>query len=118
MSANGFHLVGRLAKDPEVLTSKAGKQYVKLLLETKEKKGQGYESEYHPLTVFGKTAEYVSQNAQLGTALYAEGRIESREYKEKYYTGLSAFRVEVFKPLDNEVDTSYSQTLVEDDVPF
>jgi len=118
MSANQFHLVGRLTVKPEQIQTKSGVTMAKLCLATDEKQNkEEYAEEFHKLTVFGKTADYLLEYADADSKLYVEGRIRQRTYdykgKLQSSTELSAYRVELFKQ-GNAVTTD----IVEDDVPF
>ena len=89
MTVNKAVLLGNLTKDPEVRTVQSGDAVANLSLATNEtwndkitgeRKGR---SEYHKITVWGQTADFVGQYAQKGSKLYVEGQIRTRKWQDK-----------------------------------
>lgn len=84
---NRVILIGRLGADPETRTTQSGTVIANLRLATNErrKNGDTWEdaTEWHRVTVFGKTAENVARYCQKGKQLAIEGRIQTRKYQDK-----------------------------------
>lgn len=57
-------------------------------------------SDYIPCIAWGRNANY-ADNLKVGTKVYLEGRIQSREYKKKFEDGTSeirkAFEISILK---------------------
>jgi len=84
---NKVTLMGRLGKDPE-LSNAGDKQYCRLSLATNESwKGQDGErkerTDWHSVTVWGKTAEYVASRASKGSLVFVEGQLRNRSWTDK-----------------------------------
>jgi single-strand DNA-binding protein len=87
-SVNKVILVGNLGADPEVRYTSNGQAVTELRMATSEqwtdKDGQRQErTEWHAVSVWGKTAELCGQYLAKGRKVYVEGRLESREYTDK-----------------------------------
>ena len=87
-SVNKVILVGNLGADPEVRYTQGGDAVCELRLATSEqwtdKAGAKQErTEWHTVSVWGKTAELCGQYLAKGRSVYVEGRLESREYADK-----------------------------------
>ena len=87
-SVNKVILVGNLGADPEVRYTQGGQAVTELRMATSEqwtdKDGQRQErTEWHAVSVWGKTAEHCAQYLAKGRSVYVEGRLESREYADK-----------------------------------
>ena len=89
--AQGFAkvtLVGNLGKDPEVRFTASGTAVANLRVacsdKHKDKDGTLVEhTEWVSLVCFGKTAENAGQYLQKGRQIYAEGRLQTREWTDK-----------------------------------
>jgi single-strand DNA-binding protein len=87
-SVNKVILIGNLGADPEVRYTSNGQAVTELRMATSEqwtdKDGQRQErTEWHAVSVWGKTAELCGQYLAKGRKVYVEGRLESREYTDK-----------------------------------
>ena len=87
-SVNKVILIGNLGADPEVRYTSNGQAVTELRMATSEqwtdKDGQRQErTEWHAVSVWGKTAELCGQHLAKGRQVYVEGRLESREYTDK-----------------------------------
>jgi single-strand DNA-binding protein len=87
-SVNKVILIGNLGADPEVRYTQGGQAVTELRMATSEqwtdKDGQRQErTEWHAVSVWGKTAELCGQYLAKGRKVYVEGRLESREYADK-----------------------------------
>lgn len=88
MSVNKAILIGNLGKDPEVRYSQGGTAVCNLSVATthrvKDQSGQWNEqTEWHRVTLFGKTAEVAGQYLAKGRQVYIEGRIQTRKYQDQ-----------------------------------
>lgn len=98
MSVNKVILVGRLGRDPEVRFTGAGQAVANFSLATdetyKDKSGEKQKrTEWHKVVAWGKLAEIVQKYVIKGTLLYVEGRIQTREWKDK--AGEKRFTTEI-----------------------
>lgn len=129
---NRVILVGNLGADPETRTSPSGLAVASLRLATVEnKKGQnGYEdvTEWHRVTVFGKTAEFIGQYASKGSKVLVEGRIETRKWQDKngqdqYTTAVVANDAQILSSRSDSAKAPVSKPAnagvpFNDDIPF
>lgn len=75
---------GRVGKDPEKQTSKAGKDYCRVNVAVTHYEGSGEKStEWRQVTVFGKSAEWVLGNIRKGALVTVDGRCKPRAYIPK-----------------------------------
>lgn len=84
---NKVILVGRLGADPEVKTIAGGQQVARLSLATSEnwtdKQGEKQErTEWHRVTLWGKTAELAGKYLAKGRQVYIEGRLQTSSYEK------------------------------------
>ena len=85
---NKVILLGHLGRDPELRYMPDGKAVATLSLATSEayKDGDGNRqerTEWHRVTLFGKTAEVAGQYLRKGSQAYIEGRIRTRKWTDK-----------------------------------
>lgn len=95
---NRVTLVGRLTRDPEIVTSPKGLAIAKLRLATttrsKDEEGARVEDvQYHSLVAFGRLAEICQEYLTRGKLIYAEGKLRSHEWDGK--DGLRRYTTEV-----------------------
>lgn len=95
---NRVTLVGRLTRDPEIVTSPKGLAIAKLRLATsthsKDDEGARVEDvQYHSLVAFGRLAEICQEYLSRGKLIYAEGKLRSHEWDGK--DGLRRYTTEV-----------------------
>lgn len=94
---NKVILVGNLGKDPEVRYVQSGNAVCTLRLAVTERRkdGDGWKdhTEWMDVVTFGKTAENAGQYLQKGRQIYVEGRLQTRQYKDK--EGNERYRTEV-----------------------
>lgn len=91
---NKVILVGNLGDDPEVRYTQSGMAVANLSIATtsvrKDRDGNTQEkTEWHRVTVWGKTAEAAGEYLRKGRQVYVEGRIEYGSYEKdgvKHYT--------------------------------
>jgi single-strand DNA-binding protein len=95
---NRVILVGRLTRDPEIVTSPKGLTIAKLRLATnsysKDDDGNRQEDvQYHSLVAFDRLASICQEFLTRGKLIYAEGRLRSHEWDGK--DGLRRYTTEV-----------------------
>ena len=88
-TVNKAIILGRLGQDPETKTTSGGMQITNLSVATshrgpKDESGQPTEAtEWHRVTLFGKTAEIAAQYLNKGSQVYIEGRIQTRKWQDQ-----------------------------------
>jgi len=88
MSVNKVILVGNLGRDPEVRYMPSGDAVANLAIATsskyKNKAGEMVEeTEWHRVSLFGRTAEVAGEYLKKGRSVYIEGRLKTRKYTDK-----------------------------------
>lgn len=88
MYLNKAMLYGNLTKNPELKQLPSGSAVVNFSVATnrtyKDKNGQKVENvDYHNVVAFGRTAEVIQQYMTKGSAIFIEGRIQTRSYDAK-----------------------------------
>ena len=82
---NSLFLLGTLRSEPEQLTSKAGKGYVRFEMDvTTVRRTNGMDEEVReviPVTAFGKLGDIVTKYVKPGDPLHVAARISSTEFK-------------------------------------
>ena len=84
-SLNRIQLIGHLGKDPELKILSGGHKVTTLKLATseafKDKQGNWQQyTDWHTLILWNNQAEYASTHFRKGDKLYAEGKLNYREY--------------------------------------
>ena len=125
ISRNVVFLVGNLGRDPEARILPAGTTVCNVSIATTDrfKKGEDWQekTEWHDLVMFGKTAEYVAENAKKGDALDVMGSLQNREWEDKEGNKKTKTSVKVMTAIVIQKQGDYSnrsKTPVDDDVPF
>ncbi len=85
---NRVQLIGNLGMDPEVKQLENGRLLAKLSLATSEtyKNAEGQkvtDTQWHQLTLWGKTAELADRFLRKGSQIAAEGKLINRSYEGK-----------------------------------
>lgn len=103
-SVNKVILVGRIGRDPEVRHTQSGQPVASLSVATdesyKDKQGNKVEAtEWHNVTAWGKTAEFIGAYLGKGRLVYVDGKLKTEKYTdqngvEKYTTKIVADRVQ------------------------
>jgi single-strand DNA-binding protein len=104
MYINKAMLYGNLTRDPELRALPSGGQVASFSVATNRvfKKADGSRAEateFHNVVVFGRQAETVNQYLKKGSAVYVEGRIQTRSWDspekgKQYRTEIIAERVQ------------------------
>jgi len=82
-SFNKVQLLGRVGRDPETRYTQSGDPISNFSLATSQKVKGEERTEWHQVSVFGKTAEIVEKYVRKGALIMVEGRLQSREYTDK-----------------------------------
>jgi single-strand DNA-binding protein len=87
-SVNKVILIGNLGKDAEMRFTSGGTPVANFSMATTEKfadrDGQKKEqTEWHRVTVWGKTAEAIHEYLTKGKQVYVEGQLKTREWTDK-----------------------------------
>ncbi len=118
---NKVIIVGRLGADPEMKAVGQGTNVTRLSVATSEnwvdKNGQKQErTEWHRVTVWGKTAEHCAKYLAKGRQVYVEGKLQTRSWEDngqkKYSTEIVAQTVQFLgggAERDNSNSNGYSQ---------
>ena len=97
-SLNKIMLIGNLGKDPEIKAvgaSKMGAFPIAVTERFKDKNGQQQErTEWVNIVVWNRQAEIAEQYLKKGSAIYVEGKMETRSWDDKT-TGEKKYRTEV-----------------------
>ena len=97
MSVNKAILVGRLGSDPELRTTGSGTSVVNFRMTTSDRRKDGDQwvghTEWHNVTVWGRSAENVNKYCSKGKEVYIEGHIQTRKYTDK--TGVERYSTEI-----------------------
>lgn len=86
---NKVQLIGRLGRDPEILTTSTGKSLAKMNIATTEywndnETGQRKDrTEWHTVVTWEKTAQFAKNYLAKGNLVYVEGSLRSREYTDQ-----------------------------------
>jgi single-strand DNA-binding protein len=88
-SLNKVTLIGRVGKDPEINTTKAGKKIASFSLATsehwKDKQGQRQEkTEWHQIVIYNENiAKVVESYVNKGSHICIEGALQTRKWQDK-----------------------------------
>ena len=88
LNMNRVTLLGHAGRDPEIRDLRNGEKAASFTLATTEKwkdrEGNPAEAtEWHRITVYGPTVEAVGKMLKKGDAVLVEGRVATREYRDK-----------------------------------
>jgi single-strand DNA-binding protein len=108
---NKTYIVGNLGKDPEMKYLPDGKALTKFSVAVNRKRQDQEFVDWYNVTCWGDLAETTNQYLSKGSAVFVEGRLESREYEGKTYWDLIANNV-IF------LDRKPESEVVEDDPGF
>lgn len=111
--SNTIVIAGNVGKDPEARETAKGTKTAKFSIASKTGKDK---TSWFNVTAFGKTAEFILEYVQKGTALYVTGYVEIEKGKdEKYYTNVIAERVGFLGAKKKEDDSSSQEQTYEAD---
>src|SRR3989338_3985264 len=97
MYLNKALLYGNLTRDPELRALPSGMNVVNFSIATnrtfKDRDGKKQEqTDFHNVVVFGRQADTVSQYMKKGSAVFVEGRLQTRSWEKE---GQKMYRTEV-----------------------
>jgi single-strand DNA-binding protein len=98
-SLNKVILIGNLGRDPEVRYLPNGEAVCNFSIATtdtwKDKQGQKQErTEWHNIVMYRRLAEIAGEYLRKGSAVYLEGRIQTRKWQDKN-TGQDRYTTEI-----------------------
>tara|TARA_R100001143_G_scaffold46656_1_gene41668 strand:- start:249 stop:620 length:372 start_codon:yes stop_codon:yes gene_type:complete len=98
-SVNKVILVGHVGKDPDIRATSSGDTVASFSLATNTGYGENKTTDWHNVSVFGKSADFVRNYVKKGAQVYVEGSIRNRSYvdksgNKKYVTEVKAFTVQ------------------------
>lgn len=104
MDLNRATILGRLTQDPEVRTTPNGKSVASMTVATNRvwTDGSGTKqekTEFHNCVLWGRLGEIAGQYLAKGRRVYAEGRIETRDWTGQ--DGVKRYRTELI--IDNMI---------------
>ena len=88
-SFNKALLLGHLGHDPEVRYTPKGTPVVNLRMATtkrwtdRESDEKRERTEWHRVVVFGKQAEFLTENVKKGAQIHVEGSLQTREWTDR-----------------------------------
>jgi single-strand DNA-binding protein len=93
-SVNKAIIVGRLGQKPELKYTLAQVAVTNISVATTEKiKDRDDSTEWHKVTAFGKTAEFVANYLDKGALIYVDGRIQTRSWEDR--DGVKKYTTEI-----------------------
>lgn len=97
-SVNKAIIIGHLGRDPEVRYMPSGDAVANINVATtetwKDKEGEKQEqTEWHRISMFGKTAEIAGEYLKKGAQVYIEGRLQTRKWTDK--DGVERYTTEI-----------------------
>ena len=95
---NSVRLIGNLGGNPEVKELPSGKKLAKVSIATNEKYKDSdgnlvTETQWHNLTAWGKTADFIEKYLEKGNEVAVEGKLLNRNYTDK--DGVKKYATEV-----------------------
>lgn len=97
-SVNKVIILGNLGRNPDVRYTQGGDAVANLAIATtekwKDKNGERQEkTEWHRVTLWGRTAEVAGEYLHKGSSCYIEGRLQTRKYTDK--DGVEKYATEI-----------------------
>ena len=122
---NEVVIIGRLTKEPAIFDTKDGGVIAKMSVAVDSGFGEKKQTNYIPVTAFGKTAEFCKNYMDKGRLVAVVGRIQTGSYNKQDGTRVDTFEVvaneikgldKAKTPATNGVPSGFSA--VNEDVPF
>jgi single-strand DNA-binding protein len=117
---NKVILIGNLGKDPEVRQVK-DTSVAQFSLATTTGFGDNKKTQWHNVTLWGKTAEIAGQYLKKGNRVCIVGEINYREYEKdgekKFFTEIVGRELEMLTAKAEEQETSISQETIQNAMP-
>lgn len=133
MYLNKALIYGNITRDPELKALPSGQNVCSFSVATnrtyKDRDGKKQEqTDFHNIVCFGKTADNVAQYMKKGSAIFVEGRIQTRSWEKdgekKYRTEIVAEQVQFGPKREGTVSVSKNETADEgaeigsEEIPF
>lgn len=133
---NSVVLIGKLARDPELRFTAAGKAVTTFSIYVRRMYSKEKEVDFFNIVVWGKPAENCANYIKKGSLVGIQGRLQSRSYEQngekRYVTEIVADQVEFLdRKADNnntpaaeknfastEMDLSEFESVDDEDIPF
>nr|DAL02851.1 MAG TPA: Single strand binding protein [Caudoviricetes sp.] len=137
---NEVHLIGFVGDDPKIINTRNGKPMSSLTLATTDreiKRPDGTtipeRTEWHNITVFGHTADFVQRYVRKGAQLFVHGSIHTRSFDKNdgtkgYITEITADNIQLLDRRPQQTASSPDMAAAyanpgggvgnDDDVPF
>lgn len=116
---NKAMILGRLGQDPEIRATASGTQVANINVATnsrsRDMNGNWTDTtEWHRVTLFGKTAEIAGQYLRKGSQVFIEGRIQTRKWQDqngqdRYTTEIVANEMQMIGGRENNDGGQYNQ---------
>ena len=121
-SVNKAILVGHVGKDPDIRATSSGDTVASFSLATNTGYGENKTTDWHNVSVFGKSADFVRNYVKKGAQVYVEGSIRNRSYvdkggNKKYVTEIKAFTVQALGQKESSPQ-QYEPGADEGPIPF
>lgn len=117
---NKVFLIGNLGKDPEVRQVK-DTSVAQFSLATTTGFGDNKKTQWHNITLWGKTAEVAGQYLKKGNRVCIVGEINYREYEKdgekKFFTEIVGRELEMLTAKAEEQETPISQETIQNAIP-
>ena len=123
VNLNQIIIIGNLGKDPEPKTTKNGNLLVNFSVATTDGWGENKHTNWHNVTVFGKTAEFCEKYLQKGSKVAVVGSVDYQKWEKdgetKYMTKIIGDKVKFLSPKSEEATQKATSKDVwgEDDLP-
>ncbi len=112
---NDCRIIGTIVSQPMLETSKGGKSYCKITVQTVKEWGEKRDEYNHQFTLFGKRAEAVCNTACVGFQCYIIGELTTREYNDREYMDFRVNQFALMTPVNGQDIEPQSQ---DEDEPF
>ena len=121
---NKVVLIGRLTKDPEVITTGTGSRICRFDIATTRRyaKSDGTrETDFLPCVVFGKTVDFMEKYFHKGDPIAIDGEIHidkmEKDGQNKYYTSIVCDRVEFVPGAKKQNESQNNQSSEQFSIP-
>lgn len=120
---NQLQLIGNVGNEPEIRATTGGVRVAKLSLATSWKYKGNERTDWHRVTVFGKSADFVEQYVRKGDRLFVQGRVEyntteDAQGNKKFWTDVIANEVIILTSGSDRPDAAAVGADEGGDVPF
>lgn len=90
---NRCTLIGRAGADAELRYTPNGHPVINFSIATSEKKGEQYETQWHKIVLYGKSAESYAQRIKKGIEVFVDGKILTRAWTDSSGQKKSSFEI-------------------------